>query len=116
NEWERAADTMDPYTRLIKLRLGVVLGIDGGALPKMLLPYKLFIGGRIGNGKQWLSWIHIEDLVRLIEFCMIDERIKGSINGTAPSPVTNDEFGRAIANIMRKPHFFPVPSSILRIV
>lgn len=115
-EWERAADAIEPYTRLVKLRLGVVLGTDGGALPKMLLPYKLFVGGKIGNGKQWLSWIHIDDLVRLIEFCIIDEKVKGPINATTPSPVMNDEFGRAIASIMGKPHFFPVPSLILRVM
>lgn len=115
-EWERAADTMEPYTRLVKLRLGVVLGTDGGALPKMLLPYKLFVGGKIGSGKQWLSWIHIEDLVRLIEFCITTEKIKGPINASAPTPVTNDEFGRAIASVMERPHFFPVPSSILRVL
>ncbi|KEF36101.1 TIGR01777 family protein [Schinkia azotoformans MEV2011] len=115
-EWERAADTIEQYTRLVKLRLGVVLGIDGGALPKMLLPYKLFVGGRIGSGKQWLSWIHIEDLVRLIEFCVTNEKINGPVNATAPSPVTNDEFGRAISSVMGKPHFFHVPSLILRVM
>ncbi|EKN68303.1 TIGR01777 family oxidoreductase [Schinkia azotoformans] len=115
-EWERAADTIEQYTRLVKLRLGVVLGIDGGALPKMLLPYKLFVGGRFGSGKQWLSWIHIEDLVRLIEFCVTNEKINGPVNATAPSPVTNDEFGRAISSVMGKPHFFHVPSLILRVM
>ncbi|HHW35728.1 MAG TPA: TIGR01777 family protein [Bacillales bacterium] len=116
NEWEGAADSMKPYSRLVKLRLGVVLGTDGGALPKMLLPYKLFVGGKIGSGKQWLSWIHIEDLVRLIEFCIINEKIKGSMNATAPTPVTNNEFGHAIASIMERPHFFTVPSLILRVM
>lgn len=115
-EWERAADMIEPYTRLVKLRLGVVLGSDGGALSKMQLPYKLFVGGRIGSGKQWLPWIHIEDLVRLIEFCIKNEKIKGPMNATAPSPVTNDEFGRTIASVMGRPHFFPVPPSILRVM
>lgn len=116
NEWERVADTMEPYTRLVKLRLGVVLGADSGALPKMLLPYKLFVGGKIGNGKQWLSWIHIDDLVRLIEFCMINEKVIGPMNGTAPTPVTNDEFGHTIARVLGRPHFFPVPPFILRVM
>lgn len=115
-EWERSADMIEPYTRLVKLRLGVVFGADGGALPKMLLPYKLFIGGRIGNGRQWLSWIHVDDLVRLIEFCIINQKVKGPINATAPTPVTNDEFGRAIGSVIGRPHFFPVPSSILRVI
>lgn len=115
-EWERAADTIEQYTRLVKLRLGIVLGVDGGALPKMVLPYKLFVGGRMGSGKQWLSWIHIEDLIRLIEFCIINEKLKGPMNATAPLPVTNDEFGRAIASVMERPHFFPVPSLILRVM
>lgn len=115
-EWERAADELAQYTRLIKLRLGVVFGKDGGAFPKMALPYKCFVGGRIGSGRQWLSWIHIDDLVRLIDFCIRNEQINGPVNATAPNPVTYDAFGRALANVMKRPHFFPVPSFLLKIV
>ncbi len=115
-EWERAADELAQYTRLIKLRLGVVFGKDGGAFPKMALPYKCFVGGRIGSGRQWLSWIHIDDLVRLIDFCIRNEQINGPVNATAPTPVTYDAFGRALANVMKRPHFFPVPSFLLKIV
>lgn len=116
NEWEQEADTIESYTRLVKLRLGVVLGRNGGALPKMLLPYKLFAGGRIGSGRQWLSWIHIDDVVRLIDFCINCEKVKGPINATAPAPVTNDEFDHTIAKALKRPHFFPVPAVILTIL
>ncbi|WP_017753947.1 TIGR01777 family oxidoreductase [Calidifontibacillus oryziterrae] len=115
-EWESTADLMKPYTRIIKLRLGVVLGKDGGALPKMILPYKLFVGGKVGTGKQWLSWIHIGDLVQLIEHCIINETINGAINATAPTPVTNDEFGRTVGQVLRRPHLFPVPAFVLKLM
>ncbi|HHY74277.1 MAG TPA: TIGR01777 family protein [Bacillus bacterium] len=114
--WEKAAELMEPYTRVIKLRLGVVLGRNGGALPKMLLPYKLFVGGKVGTGKQWLSWIHIEDLIQLIAFCITNEAIQGPINATAPHPVTNDEFGRALSKELNRPHFFPVPAFLLKLM
>lgn len=116
SEWEKAADVIQPHTRLVKLRTGVVLEKDGGALPRMLLPYKLYAGGRIGSGSQWLSWIHMEDLVRLIDFCINNENIHGPINATAPNPVTNDTFGRTLAKELRRPHYFPVPAFMLKIM
>lgn len=115
-KWEEAADELQEHTRLIKLRLGVVLGNDGGALPKMILPYKFYVGGKIGSGRQWFSWIHIEDLIRLIEFCIKNERISGPVNATSPNPVTNDAFGKALAAELNHPHFFPIPSFLLTIM
>lgn len=80
--WEQAADHLQ-VDRLIKLRISVVLGDQGGALPKMLLPYKLGVGGRIGSGKQWLSWIHIDDMVSLIDYCIRHEDISGIVNAAS---------------------------------
>ncbi|MCS7461084.1 TIGR01777 family oxidoreductase [Paenibacillus doosanensis] len=114
-QWEQAMDSI-PDTRIVKLRLGIVLGMDGGAFPKMMLPYKLGIGGRIGSGRQVLSWIHIHDLCRLIEFCIENEDIIEQINATAPQPVTNDEFGRALAKAMNTSHRFPVPAFMMKLM
>jgi uncharacterized protein (TIGR01777 family) len=113
--WERAADQISD-TRVVKLRIGIVLGKDGGALPKMMLPYRLYAGGKVGSGKQWLSWIHIDDMVRLVEYCITCQDISGPVNATAPNPVTNDQFGRAIARALRRPHLFPVPALVFKLL
>lgn len=80
----------------------------------MKLPYKLGFGGRIGSGKQWLSWIHLEDIARLIDFCIITPEIAGPVNATAPNPVTNEQFGRMIGKVYHRPHWFPVPAFVLK--
>ncbi|MBO7747758.1 TIGR01777 family oxidoreductase [Paenibacillus sp. MWE-103] len=112
-QWEAAADRI-PVPRLVKLRIGLVIGLDDGAFPKMLLPYRLFAGGRIGSGKQWMPWIHEEDMVRLILFCLDRSDIEGPVNACAPEPLTNDEFGRAVGAAARKPHWLPLPSFVLK--
>lgn len=114
-QWEAEADRI-PVERLVKIRTGVVLGVDGGAFPKMAEPYKLFAGGRIGSGRQWLSWIHIDDYVRLLDFCLHTPIMSGVVNATAPHPVTNDEFGRALGQAMRRPHLLPVPAFVLKLL
>lgn len=114
-QWERAASAI-PAERVVRLRTGVVLGREGGALPLMALPYKLGAGGRVGSGRQWMSWIHEEDIVRLIRFCLEDPRMSGPVNATAPHPVSNDEFGRALASALRRPHWLPVPAFALRLL
>ncbi|MFH5184537.1 TIGR01777 family oxidoreductase [Paenibacillus sp. TAB 01] len=114
-QWERAVDQIQD-TRIVKLRLGLVLGKDGGALPRMMRPYKLGFGGRIGSGKQIYSWIHIEDLCRLVEFCIENEDIIEQINATSPQPVTNDEFGRTLAKILGTGHRFPVPAFVIKLL
>lgn len=111
--WEKAADAI-PAERIIKLRTGLVLGKDGGALPMMALPYRLFAGGRVGSGKQWMSWIHVQDIVRLIRHCVERSDLSGPVNATAPNPVTNDRFGRALAASLHRPHWFPVPEFVFR--
>lgn len=114
NTWEAAADEAYQGVRLIKLRTGVVLGNESGAFPKMKLPYSLGFGGRIGSGKQWLSWIHLEDIARLIDFCIRNPEITGPVNATAPNPVTNGQFGKMIGKVYHRPHWFPVPAVILK--
>lgn len=112
--WEAAADTSFHCPRLVKLRIGVVLGNESGALPQMRLPYLLGVGGKIGSGKQWLSWIHLHDIVRLINFCIETPAINGPVNATAPNPITNDQFGRTLGQVYRRPHWFPLPSFALK--
>ncbi|MBP3965777.1 TIGR01777 family oxidoreductase [Paenibacillus lignilyticus] len=114
-KWEAAANRIE-VKRLVKLRIGLVLGMKGGAFPKMLLPYRLLAGGRIGSGKQWIPWIHEDDMIRLILFCLDEPNIQGPVNACAPEPVTNNEFGRAIGKAMRRPHWFPVPAFVLKAV
>ncbi len=114
-KWEEDADRI-LQVRLVKIRIGIVLGNDGGAFPKMALPYRIGIGGKIGSGQQWNSWIHVEDMVRLIEFCIQDQHITGAVNATAPHPVTNDQFGRILAKVLERPHWFPVPAWIMKTI
>ncbi len=111
--WEAAADLI-PVKRLVKLRIGLVCARDGGAFPLIRLPYRLFGGGRIGDGKQGLPWIHLQDMVALILFCLDNPSIEGPVNAVAPDPVSNDEFGRALGQAMKRPHWFPVPGFLLR--
>ncbi|WP_047151064.1 TIGR01777 family oxidoreductase [Aneurinibacillus tyrosinisolvens] len=114
-KWEEEADHI-PAPRIVKIRTGVVLGKDGGAFPKMAFPYRLFAGGKIGSGSQWLSWIHIADYVRLLNFCIERESIAGPINATAPHPVTNDDFGRVLARAAHRPHWLPVPEFAMKLL
>lgn len=113
--WEQTADRI-PDVRLVKIRIGLVLGRDGGALPKMVLPYRLGVGGRIGSGRQWNSWIHVTDMARLIAFCIENEEIRGPVNATAPQPVQSDEFGRLVARVLGRPHWLPVPAAAFKLL
>lgn len=113
--WEKAIDLI-PAQRIVKLRIGLVCAREGGAFPLLRLPYRLFGGGRMGNGKQGLPWIHLQDMVSLILFCLDESAISGPVNAVAPDPVSNDEFGRAIGRITHRPHWFPVPGFLLKSV
>lgn len=113
--WEDAAAAYR-NVRLVLLRIGIVLGSSGGAYPPMSLPYRLGAGGTIGSGRQWMSWIHLNDLVRLIDFCVMRESVSGPINAVAPHPVMAEEFGRTIGRVLRRPHWLPLPSFALRML
>jgi uncharacterized protein len=113
-EWEREADRFPG--RVVKPRIAMVLGRDGGALQKMLPPFRLGIGGRIGDGSQWTSWIHIADLVSLIVFALENSSVSGAINASSPEPVTNAEFTRALAHALHRPAIFPVPKLALKLL
>ena len=116
-QWEKAAQGVEEAeVRLVRLRVGVVLGKGGGALSKMLFPFKLGIGGPLGTGRQWFSWVHRHDLVRLIEFCLTHEEVSGAINGTAPNPVTNRELSTALGKVLHRPSIMPMPAFALGIL
>lgn len=114
-EWEREARKAEEFgVRVVCLRNGLVLG-HGGGLEKMLLPFKLGIGGKIGNGRQWMAWIHLEDVAGLIEFAL-SSQLKGAVNATGPNPVTNVEFTRDLAAALHRPAIFPVPKFALHLL
>lgn len=115
--WEQEAEWLDSLdVRLVKARIGLVLGVTGGALPRMLLPYKLFVGGKLGTGRQWVSWIHMRDLVRLFAYCLRNTELKGAVNFTAPHPVTMDTLGKTIAKLLDRPHWLSAPSWAIRFI
>lgn len=115
-EWEREALRAAAYgIRTVCLRISMVLGKDGGALQKMLLPFKLFLGGPVGNGTQPVSWIHVEDLGRLIAAILRQPSYNGAINAASPHPVTMKEFCRQLGRALGRPSWFPVPAWALQL-
>jgi hypothetical protein len=114
--WEETADLEFHSVRLVKLRTGVVLGRNGGAYPLMRLPYLLGVGGNLGSGKQWVPWIHLRDMVRLIDYCAALPSIHGPVNAVSPQPVTNQEFGRTVCRVHHRPFWLPLPAPVLRTV
>jgi uncharacterized protein len=113
--WEAAAREAEPYARLVVLRFGVVLATGGGALQKMLLPFRLGAGGPIGNGAQWMSWIERDDAVRMVEWAIDNDSVRGVYNATAPHPVRNRDFARALGRAVSRPAFMPAPAFALKI-
>jgi uncharacterized protein (TIGR01777 family) len=115
--WEEEAQAAEPLgVRVARVRIGMVLGKNGGALARMLPPFRMGVGGRLGNGRQWMSWIHIDDLIALIAFLMKESTVRGVFNATSPYPVTNREFTRALAEAVHRPAILPVPAFVLRFV
>ena len=115
-QWETIAlEAQALGIRTCLLRTGVVLG-NGGALAKMLTPFKLGAGGRMGQGTQWMSWIHIRDLIGIILYCIEHDGIQGPVNGTAPSPVTNQQFTKALGKVLNRPTIFPMPAAAIKLL
>lgn len=111
-EWEKAANVDQPC-RLVIIRSGAVLGRWGGMIKNMFVPFYLGLGGRIGNGKQFLPWIHIHDLAQLILFAIEHDHVQGVLNGVAPHVITNEQFTKSFAKALRRPAVLPVPEGIL---
>ncbi|MCI0587918.1 MAG: TIGR01777 family oxidoreductase [Planctomycetes bacterium] len=115
-EWEaEAAKARALGVRVVLARIGVVLGKEGGALPRMLPPFRLGVGGPLGNGRQWLPWIHVEDVVGLLLHAAERGEVDGALNVVAPQPATNRAFTKALAATLRRPAFLPVPGFALRL-
>jgi uncharacterized protein len=115
--WEReSARASEAGVRVVNPRIGIVLGPDGGALAQMLTPFKIGIGGKLASGTQWMSWIHVDDAIGLILLALDRGELQGPMNTTAPHPVTNADFTRELASVLRRPAIFPVPEIALRIL
>src|SRR5690606_2198628 len=115
-QWEGAAvEAEDAGVRVVRLRTGFVVG-RGGALPLMMLPFRLLVGGPLGSGRQWLPWVHLDDVVGLILFALEHEGVSGPLNVSAPEPVRNREFARVLGRVMRRPSWAPAPAPVMRAV
>ncbi|HEX2187333.1 MAG TPA: TIGR01777 family oxidoreductase [Longimicrobiaceae bacterium] len=115
--WEAAADPARAAgIRVVHPRMGVVLGGEGGALEKMSLPFKLGVGGKLGSGRQWMSWVALADVVAAIRFAIGAEGLAGPVNLTSPVPVTNEEFTRVLGRVLGRPTFFTAPGFALKLV
>lgn len=116
-KWEAAtAAARKAGIRVVNLRLGVVLSPQGGALEKILLPFRVGLGGKVGSGHQWMSWISIHDVIGAIYHVINDDSIEGPVNAVSPKPVTNIEFTNTLGKVLKRPTFFSVPSLILRVL
>ena len=115
-DWEAAALRATEFrTRVALVRFGMILAKDGGALPRMMTPFKFGVGGRIGSGKQWMSWIALEDVAGVILFALQNRDVRGPLNVVAPAPVTNNEFTKVLANAIHRPAILPVPAFALKL-
>src|ERR1044071_7526247 len=115
-EWEKATlAASQAGVRVVHLRIGFVLDAEGGGLPKMLTPFRMGVGGKVGSGEQYLSWITLEDLVRVIRRAIEDEHLRGPVNAVAPGAVTNEEFTKALGRVLGRPTILPVPKFALRL-
>jgi len=116
-DWEKAAVLAESLAiRVVRMRFGMVLGKESGALAKMLPPFRLGVGGRLGSGRQWTAWIHIDDLIHLILFALATASVTGAMNATSPEPVTNAEFTKELATAVHRPAIFPVPKFALKLL
>lgn len=114
-EWEQTAQQAENFgVRVCIIRTGLVIGPGGGFLKRMLPPFKLGLGGRLGSGKQWMSWIHRDDYIAIVKLFLASPGLQGVFNGTAPNPVTNAEFTCCLAKVLRRPALLPVPAVVLK--
>lgn len=115
-QWQKEAQRASKNgARVVVARFGAVLGMGGGILGQMIPVFRLGLGGRLGSGRQWFSWIHVHDLCRAILFAVVNKKISGVVNMCAPNPVTNSEFTRTLATILHRPAVLPVPGFVLRL-
>jgi len=116
-QWEASAQPAAAAgIRTVQMRIGVVMSADGGALQKMLLPFRLGLGGRLGSGRQWWSWVSVDDVVAAIDHVLKHEAMQGPVNTVAPNPVSNAEFTQTLAAVLRRPALFPMPTFAVRLV
>ena len=116
-QWEaQARQATELGLRVVCLRTGIVLGTESGALPQMLTPFRLGVGGKLGSGKQWMPWIHIDDIVGLFDLALKSERLKGAVNGCAPNPVTNEDFSKELGAALHRPALISVPEFSLKLL
>lgn len=116
-DWEKEATRAESLgTKVVVLRIGVVLGKGGGALKGMSRPFKMFVGGPVGSGKQWMSWVALDDVVGMIEMALFDAKVTGPINVVAPTPVTNRDFAKMLGEVMQRPARMRVPEAAVRVV
>lgn len=116
-DWEAGTQPLEEQgARVVHLRIGIVLDQAGGALAKMLTPFRLGLGGRLGSGKHWMSWITLHDLVRVVQHALADEGLSGPVLAVAPTPATNAEYTRTLGKVLGRPTVFPVPGFVLRLL
>lgn len=116
-QWEAAADpARDAGLRVVHTRVGIVLSPDGGALAAMLTPFKLGVGGRLGDGSQWMSWVSLADMARILVFALDTESLQGPVNAAAPKPVTNCDFTKTLGKVLGRPTLLPVPSLVPKLL
>jgi len=115
-DWEAEALRAESFrARVVLARFGIILAEHGGALPKMMLPFRLGVGGRIASGRQWMSWVSLDDVVEIIKFALANRDVRGPVNVVAPEAVTNLEFTRALAQALHRPALFPAPALALKL-
>jgi uncharacterized protein len=116
-QWEAATEpAARAGIRTAHLRIGVVMSADGGAFPEMLTPFRLGLGGRLGNGRQWWTWVSARDVAGAIQHVLDNESLSGAVNTVAPNPVTNAEFTRILASVLKRPAIFPMPAFAVRLI
>lgn len=115
-EWEKTTQEVESMgVRHVVIRTGVVLGAEGGFLSRIILPYRFFLGGHMGSGKQWIPWIHMDDEAKAIRFLMEKEGLQGAFNLTAPNPLTSRDFSKVLGRVMKKPAWLAIPGFVLRL-